>query len=123
MAKKPMKTPNAPGASRGSSGGGKRSPLAPTSTSAPVRMAVDDASSHVVKGTLRKKHGVADNDGALGTKGVRGRTATNASAQFRITTGLPGPTSPEAAKTLANSRTMPSVMGGKQSFLRGISTV
>lgn len=119
MAKKPMKTPGAPGASRGSSGGGKRSPLAPTSTTAPVRMSVDDASSKVVKGTLRKRHSTPDGDAALGTKGTRTRTATNASAQFRITSQLPGPTSPEASQTLANGRMMPSVMGSKQSFLRG----
>lgn len=127
MAKKPQKTPGAPGASRGSSGGTKRSPLAPTSTSAPVRMSVDDASSHVVKGTLRQKGGAGvggpASEAAMGSMGVRGRSVTNASAQFRITTGLPGPTSPEASKNLANSRVLPSVMGGKQSFLRGISTV
>lgn len=119
MGKSAMKTPGAPGASRGSNGGTKRSPLAPTSTSSPVRMSVDDASSKVVKGTLRKKHTVADNDAALGSKGTRKRTATNASAQFRITSSLPGPQSPEAQKTLANGRTMPAVMGSKQNFLRG----
>lgn len=120
MSKKAMKTPGAPAASRGST---KRSPLGPTSTSSPVRMSVDDASAHVVKGTLRRRGGAADNDAALGTKGVRGRSATNASAQFRITSKLPGPTSPEAAQTLANGRMLPSVMGQRQSFLRGISTV
>lgn len=119
MGKKAMKTPNAPAASRGSSGGTKRSPLGPVGTGAPVRMSVDDASSKVVKGTLRKKHAVGDNDAALGTKGTRTRTATNASAQFRVTTKLPGPQSPPAQTTLANARPMPSVMGSKQSFMRG----
>lgn len=115
MGKRQMKTPGAPAATRT-----KRSPLAPTNGgSAPSGLSFDDASSKIVKGTLRKKHGVANNDAALGSKGVRGRTATNASAQFRITSKLPGPQSPEASKTLANSRVMPSVMGQKQNFLRG----
>lgn len=119
MATKPMKTPGAPGASR-NPGGGKRSPLAPTNgASQPSGTAFDDASAKVVKGTLRKRHQTADNDAALGTKGTRARSATNASAQFRITSKLPGPQSPEASKTLANSRIMPAVMGQKQNFLRG----
>ncbi len=120
MAKRPMRTPGAPAASRGSAGGTKRSPLAPINgasqpSGSPL---VDDASSKVLKGTLRPRHQTPDGDGALGTKASRTRTATNASAQFRITSKLPGPTSPEAAKTLANGPLLPAVMGSKQEFIR-----
>ena len=110
---KPMKTPGAPGA--------KHSPLAPLGNQG-VRMSVDDASSKIVMGALRPRRAgeAADGDAALGTKGTRSRTATNASAQFRITAKMPGATEPEAAKNLANSPIMPAVMGSKQSFIRGM---
>jgi hypothetical protein len=116
MAKKPMKAAGVSGVG-GNDRRTKRSPLAPTSANAAPSGGFDDASSRVVKGTLRQKYGagVGGSDAALGMKAEPTRTSTTASsAQFRVTTKLPGPVDPSAQKTLANGRTLPSVMGTKQ---------
>lgn len=125
MATKPLKNPGVTGGNR-KSRSTMKSPLAPTG-GGPSGMAIDDANLGELRGTLRPRAGAGvggpASEAAAGVGGSRGRTATNASAQFRITSKLPGPTVPEAQKTLANARTVPSVMGGKQSFLRGMATL
>lgn len=114
MAKKPMKAPGATGGSMKSTT--KRSPLAPTNLGrAASFMPVDDASSQVMVGELRKRGGASGgSDAALGMKGTQGRTATNASAQFRVSSFHPAPIPAEARPTLANGRPVPAVMGSKQ---------
>lgn len=112
MAKKPMKTPGAPAASRT-----RRSPLAPTDQSPqPSGLPFDDASSRIMKGQLRQRAGagVGASDAAIGAKGRVTPRQTSAGAQYRITTGLPAPQSPEARATQANGRIVPAVMGSKQ---------
>lgn len=118
MAKKPMSAPGVTGGERT-----KRSPIAPLGQG-PSGTPTDDFSvREVQKGALRPRGtAVGGSDEALGVKGVRDRSATNASAQFRITSKMPGPTSPEASATLANGRVMPSVLGSKQNFIRGGAT-
>lgn len=112
MATKQMKTPGAPAAART-----KRTPLAPTNGgSAPSGLPFDDASSKIMKGQLRPRGvpGLGGSDSAVGQVAPRTRSATNSSAQFRITSSLPAPQSPEARATQANGRIVPAVMGGKQ---------
>lgn len=112
MAKKPMKTPGAPGAAMT-----KRSPLGPTSGNGDQGMKVDDASAKDVfaAGLRPTKRAASGNDSALGQKGTRARAATDArSAQHRVTAALPGPVSPEARATQANGKILPSIMGSKQ---------
>jgi hypothetical protein len=107
-----MKTPGATGGST------KRSPLAPAAQLGRQGqfMSFDDASSQVMVGELRARGtgGVGGSDAANGLKGAQGRTATNASAQFRITGFHPAPPPQEARATLANGRTMSPVMGTQQ---------
>lgn len=115
MARKPMKTPGAPGAAMKSTT--KRSPLGPNGKGGSGLLPVDDASAKdVYAGGLRPKKGVSDNDSALGVKGVRGRTQTNASAQFRITAKRSPLQEGPYPGTLAAGRILPSVMGSKQNF-------
>lgn len=125
MATKPLKNPGVTGGNR-TSRSTLRSPLAPTG-GGPSGMAIDDANLGEMRGTLRPRGGAGvggpASEAAMGGMAARGRTATNASAQFRITSKLPGAQSPEAQKTLANGRIIPSVMGSKQSFIRGIATL
>lgn len=114
MGKQQMKTPGAPGATKS---GGKRSPLAPTQESAtPQDMSMDDISSKDVyaAGVRAKVSTISGNDSALGVKGPRGRTATNASAQFRITATKNPATEPPYAGTMSSARVLPAVMGAKQ---------
>lgn len=116
MAKKPMK---APGVSGGNTRGTtKRSPLAPAAQSGRQGqfLPFEDMSSQVMVGELRARGtgGVGGSDAANGLKGAQGRTATNASAQFRVTGFRPAPIPQEARPTLANGRTVPPVMGSKQ---------
>lgn len=120
MGKKMAKTPGAPAASRT-----QKSPLAPTDvTASPKDMGYDDVSSaDVYKAGIRaKESSISGNDSALGMKGPRGRTATNASAQFRITAKRAPYSEPPAAGTMASARIMPSVMGQAQNFTAGGST-
>ena len=118
MAKKPMKTPGAPGASVRTS-----KTLAPQMGQVKgTGMRVDDASAtDIGKGVLRPaRQGSASGLGdatALGTKGTRGRTATNASAQFRITATRNPAAQPEYPGTLAAGRILPAVMGSRQNFM------
>lgn len=122
MATKPMKAPGVKGKGGNDrrAAGTQRSPLAPTNGvtgNAPSGMPLDDANvREVQKGTLRPRAGagVGGSDAALGQVGQRARRATTAGAQFRITTGLPAPQSPEARATQANGRVVPAVMGSKQ---------
>lgn len=113
MAKQQASTPGAPAASR-------RSPIAPTSsTSTPTDMHMDDVSTaDVYKAGIRAKQSSIGTgaDSALGQKGTRGRTATNASAQFRITAKHTPYTEPEAPGTMASARLMPAVMGSTRQF-------
>lgn len=113
MAKKKMSTPGAPAASRGSRE--RKSPLAPTGGGGPG-LPLDDASFPEFAGKLRPRDpgAAADNDSALGQKGVRGRTATNASAQFRITVSHRAPQPQQYPGTLAGGKIVPPVMGSKQ---------
>lgn len=98
----------------GKGGNQRRSPLAPTG-GGQSGLPLDEVSTKEMRGALRPRGGTADGDAALGTKGARGRTATTAmSAQHRITATLPGPSVPEAQKTLANGRLMSPVMGTRQ---------
>jgi hypothetical protein len=120
MGKKMAKTPGAPAASRT-----KKTPLAPTMGNArPSDMSYDDVSSADVyqAGIRAKVSTISGNDSALGQKGTRGRTATNASAQFRITATKSPFTEERYPGTQANGRIMPSVMGQAQNFNAGGST-
>lgn len=110
MGKKAMKTPGAPGA--------KHSPIAPLPSDKPgYGMPVDDASAKdVYAGGLRPRHLTADGDSALGLNRHRSRTATTASAQFRITASRTPFSQPEYPGTLAAGRVLPSVMGSRQNF-------
>ena len=114
MAKRPMKTPNAPGAAM------KVSPLAPLLGQVKgTGMQVDDVSATAIgKGSLRPaRAGSASGLGdarALGTKRPQGRTSTNASAQFRITATRTPASEPTYTGTLAAGRILPSIMGSKQ---------
>lgn len=95
----------------------QRSPLAPTNgQSAPSGGLAGPLSvRQPQKGTLRpKQSGVGGSDAMSGQVSFRARKATTAGAQFRITTGLPGPQSPEARQTQANGRIVPAIMGSKQ---------
>lgn len=112
MAKKPMKPVNAPGAAM-------RSPLAPTNTG-PVGpgMSVDDASAKVVKGALRpaRPGSAAGLDQSIfGSAAHRGRTATSAKAQYRITAKRT-PYAETYPGTLAGGRLMSPVMGQSRNF-------
>lgn len=111
MAKRQASTPGAPGATR-------TSPIAPTSsTASPEDMRYDDVSSaDVYKAGIRSKVSsiTPGGDSALGNKGVRGRSATNASAQFRITAQHTPYSEPQAPGTMASARLMAPVMGTKQ---------
>lgn len=117
MATKPMKASGVRGKGGNSrrAAGTQRSPLAPTSGGQSGLPMEDFSAREVQRGTLRPKaSGVGGSDAALGQVGQRTRKATTAGAQFRISTGLPGPTSPEARSTQANGRIVPAVMGSKQ---------
>lgn len=120
MGKKMAKTPGAPAASR------THSPLAPTAqTASPTNMGYDDVSSADVyqAGIRAKTSSITSNaDAAYGMKGTRGRAATNASAQFRITAKKAPYTEPVYGGTQASGRIMPSVMGQAQNFTDGGST-
>lgn len=113
MAKKPMGTPNAPGAAM------RRSPLAPTNTgSVGPGMAVDDVSAKVVKGTARARLAGSANgldQSIFGSTAHRGRTATSAKAQYRITAKRT-PYAETFPGTLAGGRLLPSVMGQARNF-------
>ena len=113
MAKKQASTPGAPAASRGSNG---RQVMG----SAPMR--VDDVSAtDVKKGSLRPKKGPTADDAMMGVNSHRGRSATNASAQFRISVSHKAPQPQTASGTLASGRVVPAVMGSKQAFFGGMA--
>ena len=110
--KKQVNTPGAPGAANRNS-----NPLAPTAVSATTRMTFDDVAltDMYQAGVHPRYSSITPNaDSANGSKGVRGRTATNASAQFRITAKLAPYSEPPAAGTMASARLLPPVMGSKQ---------
>lgn len=121
MAKKPMKTPGAPGAGMATTS--KRSFGRQTmGASATTMPPVDDASARdIANASLRAKPG-SGKGGGIGGEGSathRSRTATNASAQFRVSVSHRAPQPETAPGTTANGRLLPSVMGSKQSFAAG----
>jgi hypothetical protein len=118
MAKRPMKAPGTTGGSMT-----KHSPLGPVVGQVKgTGMKVDDASAtDIGKGVLRPaRAGSATGAGdaaALGVKGTRGRTATNAGAQFRITAKRTPASEGPYPGTLAAGKILPAVMGSRQNFL------
>lgn len=117
MAKKPMQAPGVRGKGGNDrrAGATLRSPLAPTNGQTAPSGTDDFSAREVQRGTLRPKQGgVGGSDAALGMRTMPTRKATTAGAQFRVSTGLPGPQSPEARATQANGRIVPAVMGSKQ---------
>ena len=116
MGKKQASTPGAPAATRNRSA---KSPLAPTMGSSRPDGNFDDVSASDVyqAGVRAKTSSISANaDAAYGVKGVRGRSATNASAQFRITAKLAPYSEPPAAGTMASARLMSPVMGQARNF-------
>ena len=106
-----MKTPNAPAATKARVSFGRET--------MPARMPVDDASAKIVGGELRKRKGPTQDDVNLGTAAHKGRSATNASAQFRISVSHKAPQPQQASGTQASGRLVPAVMGQRQAFISG----
>lgn len=116
MAKKPMSTPGAPAAGMRLSANGRET----MGRSATMLSGVDDASAQdVYAAGVRPRGGSKGDDIDMGVNAHRARTATNASAQFRVSVSHRAPQPETYPGTTASGKILPPVMGQHRPFVAG----